>query len=95
MLHLRQKSIFRQVLIKKYLPTLKQTAIDAYIAHWIVKGLSRVDMFLTEDGQVYVNEINTIPGFTSISMYPKLWEHEGVSYSDLLDTLIELAIERG
>ena len=57
--------------------------------------MSRVDMFLTQEGEVFVNEVNTIPGFTSISMYPKLWEQEGLSYSDLIDQLIELAIERG
>lgn len=56
--------------------------------------LSRVDMFLTDEGEVYVNEINTIPGFTSISMYPKLWEAEGLSYPDLIEELIRFAIER-
>lgn len=55
------------------------------------RGLSRVDFFLKEDGQVIFNEINTMPGFTSISMYPKLWEASGITYSDLLDTLIQLA----
>jgi D-alanine-D-alanine ligase len=45
-------------------------------------------------GQVIVNEINTMPGFTSISMYPKLWEASGIGYSELLDRLIDLAIER-
>ncbi|MEM7655883.1 MAG: D-alanine--D-alanine ligase family protein, partial [Bacteroidota bacterium] len=59
------------------------------------EGLSRVDMFLCEDGRVYVNEINTLPGFTSISMYPKLWEEQGLPYGELLDRLIELALERG
>lgn len=59
------------------------------------EGMSRVDMFLTEDGEVYVNELNTLPGFTSISMYPKLWEHAGTSYSELLDELIRLAMSRG
>jgi D-alanine-D-alanine ligase len=52
--------------------------------------------FLMENatGQIYINEINTIPGFTSISMFPKMWEHVGVSYGDLLDRLIALAMER-
>lgn len=58
------------------------------------EGLSRVDFFLTEDERVYVNEINTIPGFTKISMYPKLWEVSGISYSELVDKLIQLALER-
>jgi D-alanine-D-alanine ligase len=63
-------------------------AIDA-------SGMSRVDFFVSRDlSQVWVNEINTIPGFTRISMYPKLWEATGLPYSSLLDRLIELAIER-
>jgi len=58
-------------------------------------GMARVDFFLCKDtGQIYVNEVNTIPGFTSISMYPKLWEASGIPYPDLIDRLIELAIER-
>ncbi|MEO1253383.1 MAG: D-alanine--D-alanine ligase family protein [Bacteroidota bacterium] len=76
----------------KFLSILKETALKAYRT-LNCNGMSRVDMFLTPDGKVYVNEINTIPGFTSISMYPKLWEKEGISYSDLIDRLIELAIE--
>lgn len=56
-------------------------------------GLARVDFFLEADGTLYVNEINTLPGFTNISMYPKLWRHEGVSYSALIDRLIALALE--
>lgn len=58
------------------------------------EGMGRVDFFLKENGEVIVNEINTIPGFTSISMYPKLWEASGISYADLIDKLIQLAIER-
>lgn len=58
------------------------------------EGLSRVDFFLKPDGKVLVNEINTMPGFTRISMYPKLWEASGVSYTELIDRLIELAIRR-
>lgn len=58
-------------------------------------GLARVDFLLDkENGQLYVNEINTIPGFTRISMYPKLWNATGVSYPELVDRLIELAMER-
>ncbi|MDQ3010715.1 MAG: D-alanine--D-alanine ligase [Acidobacteriota bacterium] len=58
-------------------------------------GLGRVDFFLErETGQLLVNEINTMPGFTSISMYPKLWEASGLGYSELIDRLIELAFER-
>lgn len=58
------------------------------------EGMARVDFFLKEDSQVLVNEINTIPGFTKISMYPKLWEASGISYSVLIDQLIQLAINR-
>lgn len=58
------------------------------------EGLGRVDFFLKENGEIIVNEINTIPGFTKISMYPKLFEASGISYSDLIDRLIQLAIER-
>jgi D-alanine-D-alanine ligase len=58
-------------------------------------GMARVDFFVTrKTHRVYLNEINTIPGFTSISMYPKLWEASGISYAELLDRLITLAIER-
>jgi D-alanine-D-alanine ligase len=58
-------------------------------------GMARVDFLLDrKTGRVYVNEINTIPGFTSISMYPKMWEASGVPYTELLDRLIELALER-
>ncbi|MGE4284707.1 MAG: D-alanine--D-alanine ligase, partial [Clostridia bacterium] len=58
-------------------------------------GLARVDFFLEKStGQVYINEINTLPGFTNISMYPQLWEHSGIPYSNLIDRLIELATEK-
>ncbi|OPZ92373.1 MAG: D-alanine--D-alanine ligase [Firmicutes bacterium ADurb.Bin419] len=58
-------------------------------------GLSRVDFFVhKETGEVYINEINTLPGFTNISMYPMLWEASGIPYSELIDRLIDLAIER-
>ena len=57
-------------------------------------GMARVDFFATDDGRFYVNEINTIPGFTKISMYPKLWEATGLAYGPLLERLILLALER-
>ena len=57
--------------------------------------MARVDFLLeSASGKLYINEINTIPGFTSISMYPKMWEATGVSFSALLDRLIALALER-
>lgn len=58
------------------------------------EGLGRVDFFLRGKDKIMVNEINTIPGFTKISMYPKLWEASGISYTELIDRLIQLAIER-
>ncbi|MDR0316220.1 MAG: ATP-grasp domain-containing protein, partial [Treponema sp.] len=58
------------------------------------EGLSRVDFFLRDDGEVLVNEINTMPGFTAISMYPKLWEASGIGYTELISRLIDLAISR-
>ncbi|MEX2301774.1 MAG: D-alanine--D-alanine ligase family protein [Bryobacterales bacterium] len=58
-------------------------------------GLARVDFFLEKDtGKILLNEINTMPGFTSISMYPKMWEASGLPYAELIDRLIELALER-
>jgi D-alanine-D-alanine ligase len=57
------------------------------------RGMARVDFFLERStGRIYINEVNTIPGFTSISMYPKLWEASGISYRELIDRLIELAL---
>lgn len=58
------------------------------------EGLARVDMFLKSDGTALINEINTIPGFTSISMYPRLWEVSGLATTDLLNDLIDLAVQR-
>jgi D-alanine-D-alanine ligase len=58
-------------------------------------GMARVDSFIdAKSGKIYVNEVNTIPGFTTISMYPKMWEASGLSYSELIDRLITLALER-
>ncbi|CRH91340.1 putative bifunctional cell division-related protein (includes: UDP-N-acetylmuramate--L-alanine ligase and D-alanine--D-alanine ligase [Chlamydia trachomatis] len=56
-------------------------------------GLSRCDFFLTEYGQVYLNELNTMPGFTQWSMYPLLWENMGLAYPDLIEKLVDLAQE--
>jgi D-alanine-D-alanine ligase len=58
-------------------------------------GMARVDFFVEKDtDKIYLNELNSIPGFTKISMYPKLWEASGLSYTQLVDRLIELAMER-
>lgn len=73
--------------------TVRRNAIRVYTALGC-RGLSRVDFFCTyQDNEIVFNEINTIPGFTSISMYPKLFEHAGLSYPALIDRLIELALE--
>jgi D-alanine-D-alanine ligase len=73
---------------------VRQLAIRAFVA-LECSGLARVDFFLEKDtNKFYVNEINTLPGFTSISMFPKLWEATGVSYSELIDRLIAFAVER-
>jgi len=58
------------------------------------EGLSRVDFFLSDDGTLYLNEINTLPGFTNISMYPKLWREKGITYSSLIEALINDALNR-
>jgi len=72
----------------------KKLAVDAFRALEL-SGMARVDFFLEKQGgKIYLNEANTIPGFTSISMYPKLWEASGIPFRDLIDKLIELALEQ-
>ena len=72
----------------------RQLAIDAYLA-FDCAGMARVDFLLSRaTSELFVSEVNTIPGFTSISMYPKLWEASGITYPELIDRLIELALER-
>jgi D-alanine-D-alanine ligase len=75
--------------------TIRAMAVEAFRACDLA-GLARVDFLMEPDGKrrIYLNEVNTLPGFTSISMYPKLWQASGVSYSDLITRLIELALER-
>ena len=72
---------------------VQELAVKAYRA-LCLEGMARVDLFLTEDGRALVNEANTIPGFTAISMYPKLWEASGLPYRQLIEKLIELALAR-
>lgn len=79
---------------KEAAETVRRTAVQAYQALGC-EGMARVDFFIRRsDGAVLLNEPNTIPGFTSISMYPKLFEAAGIPYSQLLDCLIDLAMER-
>ena len=74
---------------------IRAMAVDAFKA-CDLSGLARVDFLMEPDGKrrIYINEVNTLPGFTQISMYPKLWEATGVSYKELITRLIELALER-
>jgi D-alanine-D-alanine ligase len=73
---------------------LQHLAVECYRAVEC-EGMARVDFFLeSETNRFYINEINTIPGFTSISMYPKMWEHSGIGFGELLDRLIALALDR-
>jgi D-alanine-D-alanine ligase len=72
---------------------LCEIAVEAYKILGC-SGMARVDFFVEDDGTILLNELNTIPGFTDISMYPKLFEASGIPYSELLDKLIQLAIER-
>ena len=72
---------------------VRQLAVDSFVATEC-EGMARIDFFVRTDGEVIVNEINTIPGFTSTSVYAKLFEAAGIGYADLLDRLIALALER-
>ena len=73
---------------------LRRLAVACYRAVEC-EGMARVDFLLeSSSGKLYINEINTIPGFTSISMYPKMWEHSGIAFGTLIDRLIDLALER-
>jgi D-alanine-D-alanine ligase len=73
---------------------LRRMAVAAFLA-LDLSGLARVDFFLDRDtNRLYLNEVNTMPGFTQISMYPKLWEASGIPYPELLDRLVQLAVER-
>ena len=74
--------------------TAMQTLAVRVCAILQIEGMTRVDCFLTAGDELVVNEVNTIPGFTNISMYPKLWETSGLPYSELLDELIALAVAR-
>ena len=87
------KTIIPDDIDKDISDKIRKTAIKAYKSLDCF-GLSRVDFFLEKDtNRIILNEINTMPGFTTISMYPKLWESAGLSYSELLDKLISLALE--
>ena len=79
---------------KAEMKTVQKLAIAAFQAV-DCKGLARVDFLMDpKSRKIYVNEINTMPGFTAISMYPKMWAASGVSYPELIDRLIKLGLER-
>ena len=72
---------------------IQKYAVEAFRALEL-NGMARVDFFVEKKaGKIYLNEVNTIPGFTSISMYPKMWEASGIPFRELIDKLIELALE--
>lgn len=90
----KSQAIIPAELPHKVIREIQRIAVAAFKALDLC-GMARVDFFVARGrSKVYLSEVNTIPGFTSISMYPKLWEASGLSYSELLDKLIELAIKR-
>lgn len=84
-----------QTIIPADIPAQKADQIREYAAQAFTalhcRGISRIDFFMATDGSIYINEINTLPGFTNISMYPKLWEASGIPQTELITQLIELA----
>lgn len=78
---------------KKMVKDIQEMSIKAFKILDLA-GMARIDFLIANNKKIYISEVNTIPGFTSISMYPKLWEASGIPYSKLLDILIKLAIER-
>ena len=94
--YIDEKGAILEIPAKLSKPEVKRIQKCAVLAYKSLccEGMARVDLFLKENGDIVVNEINTIPGFTRISMYPKLWEVSGLPYGKLIDRLIELALER-
>jgi D-alanine-D-alanine ligase len=90
----RSQSVIPADLDPALADAIRQQSIDAFRAIDCA-GMARVDFLVSRnDGRIYINEVNTIPGFTTISMYSKMWEASGVPYTALLDRLVKLAIER-
>ncbi len=89
----RSKLVIPAALEKSESEVIQELAIQTFKAI-DCSGLARVDCFMCQDGSVLVNEINTMPGFTPISMYPKLWAAAGIDYGNLIDRLIQLGLER-
>ena len=80
-------------LSEKEVETIRDLSVKAYQTLYC-EDFSRVDLFLTDSGKIYINEINTIPGFTNSSMYPMMWQERGISFSELITQLLDLAQER-
>src|ERR671923_1154121 len=78
---------------RRTIERVQELAVAAFVAS-DCEGMARVDFFVRENGDVLVNELNTIPGFTSTSVYAKLFEASGIPYAELLDRLVQLALER-
>ena len=78
---------------RETLERVQELAVSSFVAT-DCEGMARVDFFVRPDGEVVVNELNTIPGFTSTSVYAKLFDASGVPYAELLDRLVGLALER-
>jgi D-alanine-D-alanine ligase len=72
---------------------IRMYSVNAYKALYC-EDFARVDLFLTKDGKIYINEINTIPGFTNSSMYPMMWKERGINFPELITKLLDLAYER-
>jgi D-alanine-D-alanine ligase len=88
------KTLLPANLTREEIADLRRTAVEAYQALGC-EGMARVDFLLDRgSGQLYINEVNTIPGFTSISMFPRMVEHDGLAFRDLVDKLIQLALAR-
>lgn len=87
-----------EIIIPALLPeaTINQVKVLAAKAFTAIDGtgFARIDFFVKENGEIYLNEINTLPGFTNISMYPKMWEETGLKYSDLITRIIEIGFEQ-
>jgi len=88
------KTLLPANLTREEIADVRRIAVEAYQALGC-EGMSRVDFLLDRgSGQLYINEVNTIPGFTSISMFPRMLEHDGIAFRDLVDRLIQLALSR-
>ena len=87
-----------ETIIPALLPEATKNQIKAIAARAYTvinaSGFARIDFFVHENGEIYLNEINTLPGFTNISMYPKMWEASGLKYSDLITRIIDLGFEQ-